>query len=106
MNSDISSALDIIVQLIITSEGQHRVASIYEVTDTVGNSEDAKITTQPLFTYVASEDKFVKEESMTDKLARIMTNNGVDVGKLNAVVRGRHVPSARRVSSRGASRHI
>lgn len=72
----------------------------------MGNSEDAKITTQPLFTYVASEDKFVKEESMTDKLARRMTNNGVDVGKLNAVVRGRHVPSARRVSSRGASRHI
>lgn len=106
VNSDISSALDIIVQLIITSEGQHRVASIYEVTDTVGNSEDAKITTQPLFTYVASEDKFVKEESMTDKLARRMANNGVDVGKLNAVVRGRHVPSARRVSSRGASRHI
>lgn len=78
VNSEIASALDVIVQLIILPDGRHKVSAIQEITDTVSDKEDARITTARLYYYDEENNSFVKDNVPTDKLRGKLARGGVD----------------------------
>ena len=78
INTDIANAVDIIVQLVLLRNGQHRVSHIQEIVPTLGTGEDAKITTQPLYLYDSNKDAFYKEGNMSDALRVQFANHGVN----------------------------
>lgn len=82
INREIASAVDLIVQLTITKEGKHRMKSITEVTDVVGNTEDAQITTNQLFVWDPLTDTFTQESNPTDALRNKMLDRGADIEKI------------------------
>ena len=50
-NKSIGTTIDIIIQLVRLLDGRYRVASIEEVTDTLGNDDSATIATTALWKY-------------------------------------------------------
>lgn len=81
VNSDIANAVDLIIQLIILPNGFHKVDAIQEITNTVGNGEDAKITTNPLYIYDRVNDCFLKENQMTDSMRNHFQERGVNISE-------------------------
>lgn len=79
INTDIANSIDLIVQLIYTADGRYRTSSITEVTNTLGNDESARITTNELYKYNPKNDSFVKAGSMTDALRKKLETRGIDV---------------------------
>lgn len=79
INMDIATAIQIVVQLIILPGGKHRVSHIEEITQTLGNTEDAQISTQPLYLYDRNTDSFYKAGNMSDSLRSYFTARGQDV---------------------------
>lgn len=79
INMDIATAVQIIVQLVILPGGKHRVSHIEEITPTLSNSEDAQISTQPLYLYDRSSDSFYKAGNMSDSLREYFGNRGQKV---------------------------
>ena len=86
INNDIANAVDIIVQLVIVN-GKHRVSHIQEIVPTLGNTEEAKITTAPLYRWDRSKDMFYKDNVMTDNLRERIVNNGVNIDQFLASTR-------------------
>lgn len=79
INTDIANSIDLIVQLIYTADGRYRTSSITEVTNTLGNDESARITTNELYKYNPQNDSFVKAGSMSDTLRKKLETRGIDV---------------------------
>lgn len=79
INADISTAIDIIIQLIILPNGGHRVSHIQEITRTLGTREDSQITTQTLYAYDRATDSFYKKSNMTDDLRERFAERNVDI---------------------------
>lgn len=79
INNDIANAIDLIVQLIITPEGKHRISHIEEIVPVLGNTEEAKITSQTLYAWDSVKDAFYKVGSMSDSLRDKCILNGQDV---------------------------
>lgn len=99
VNSDIANGIDIIVQLGVLPDGRHKVYEITEVTNTIRDSEDAKITTQALYKYDKRKDVFVKENNMSDALKEKMASVGIDaksafpapIGSSQSPLRGKNL---------------
>lgn len=99
INNDIANAVDIIVQLVIVN-GKHRVSHIQEIVPTLGNTEEAKITTAPLYRWDRSKDMFYKDNVMTDNLRERIVNNGVNIDQFLASTREVRQPA------HGASKNL
>ena len=67
INKEIGTAVDLIVQL-ARINGKHRITHIQEITDTVGNAEDSRLSSQSLYEYKPIEDNWEKTNNMTDRL--------------------------------------
>ncbi len=81
INTDISNAVRIIVQLTKLADGRHKMMSIEEVTHTLANDAKATISTQTLYKYVKDKDTFQKVSHPTDQLRELMILNGADVSR-------------------------
>lgn len=88
INTDIANAVDIIVQLLILPDGRHKIGAIQEITRTIGNGEDAKIATAPLFSYNIEKDCFVKGTHLTDHMRRRFQEKGVNYEQFLTPVQG------------------
>lgn len=88
INTDIASAIDIIVQLSRLPNGKHRIAAITEVTKTLGKDESAQITTQALYKYDSKSDGFIKDAQMTDPMRKKFLEAGVDITPFLATTPG------------------
>lgn len=78
INKEIGSAIDLVVQL-GRIKGKHRITHIQEITDTVGNSDDAKLTTQILYEYDQVNDNWIKKSMLSDKLKDELTLAGANI---------------------------
>lgn len=97
INTDIATAVNIIVQLIILPDGRHRVSHISEVVPVLGAQEDAKITQEALYEYDRETDTFFKRANVGDELRKKLTSRGFDITRfLNS-------EREKRVKSHGAS---
>lgn len=104
INNEIANAIDIIVQLVIV-DGKHRVSHIQEITPTLGNTDEAKITTQPLYCWDRESDLFYKEENMTDNLRQEIMSRGINIDQFTTSERGIKYPAhVNNVSQRSAPR--
>lgn len=106
INMDIATAVKIIVQLIILPGGKHRVSHIEEITPTLSNSEDAQISTQPLYLYDRTSDSFYKAGNMSDSLREYFTTRGQDVERFLKSEIGRRVKAGSSSDSGGAQSDI
>lgn len=93
INTDIASAVKLIVQLIILPGGKHRVSHIEEITTTLSNNDDAQISTQPLYLYDRATDSFYKEGNMSDSLREYCKIRGQDVNEFLKSETRKKVPS-------------
>lgn len=82
VNTNIASAIDIIIQLTILPDGSHKVSQIQEVTETISQDESAAITTNTLYKYDREKKHFIKNTGMTDNLREKFINRGVNVNEL------------------------
>lgn len=82
VNTDIANAIDLIIQLIILSDGRHKVDSITEVTRIISNDESAQITTSTLYEYDRISDKFRKVSQPSDGFRRDLLERGIDIIEL------------------------
>ena len=112
INADIANAVDIIVQLVIIN-GKHRISHIQEIVPTLGNTDEAKITTAPLYLWDRQKDMFYKETGMTDALRDRITGLGINIDAFVNSARNVRVPahtstrmSAPPVQQRASSRGI
>lgn len=87
INADIANAVDIIVQLVIV-KGKHRISHIQEIVPTLGNTEEAKITTAPLYLWDRAKDGFYKESVMSDSMRERVRNAGIDIQPFLSSQRG------------------
>lgn len=78
INKEIGTAVDLVVQL-ARINGKHRMTYIEEITTTVGNSEDAKLSSQTLYKYDRSTDTWTKPNMMTERLQKKIEHNGGNV---------------------------
>lgn len=78
INNDIANSVNLIVQLVIV-DGKHRVSHIQEVTPTLGNTDEAKISTQPLYRWDREQDMFYKDAVMTDSMRQRMIDRHVPI---------------------------
>lgn len=78
VNQDIANAVDIIVQL-TKKDGRYITTHIEEVSDTVGDSSDATITTQTLWEFNEKQGVHIKGTPMGDKLRQKMLSVGLDI---------------------------
>lgn len=92
INNDIANAIDLIVQLIITPDGKHRISHIEEIVPVLGNTEEAKITSQTLYAWDSVQDAFYKVGSMSDALRDKCILNGQDVEKFLKSEREKRYP--------------
>lgn len=91
INKEIGTAVDLIVQL-ARINGKHRITHIQEVTETVGNSEDAKLSSQSLYEYVQASDSWLKVDHMTDSLRKKLELAGADLKPFLATQAGTILP--------------
>lgn len=73
---DVASAVDLIVQLIITTDGRYRVGVIEEITDTV--DKNGGITTSTLYRWDSGRDGFERVNLISDNLRRKFASHRVD----------------------------
>lgn len=78
INKEIGAAVDLVVQL-ARINGKHRMTHIEEITTTVGNSEDAKLSSQTLYKYLRATDNWTKPNMMTERLQSKIENGGGNV---------------------------
>lgn len=93
INTDIGNAIDLIVQLIILPDGRHKVDAIQEVTSTISNSEDARITTNPLYVYNPQDDSFVKKSFPTDALRIHFAEKNINIQEFLKTAPGERMPA-------------
>lgn len=93
INSDIANAVNLIVQLVLLPNGQHRVSHIQEVVPSLGSGEDAKITTQPLYTLDRPSDTFSKSGNMSDALRHRCESRGIDLSPFLNSAREKPMPA-------------
>lgn len=96
INKEIGTAVDLIVQL-ARIDGKHRITHIQEITNTVGNQEDARLSSATLYEHDAATDTWKKPEMMTDRLQKELVSRGANlkpflVNGTNAVLT-KHVPA-------------
>lgn len=85
INNDIANTIDIIIQLDILHDGSHKIKEICEITKTISNNDDAKITTNPLYTY--KNGQFFKSSIISDDLRQHFSDRNIDISKfLNSTV--------------------
>lgn len=77
INKEIGSAVDLVIQL-ARINGKHRMTHIEEITNTVGNSDDAKLASQTLYKYDPIQDNWIKDSIMTDQLRKKFELAGID----------------------------
>jgi len=78
INKEIGTGIDLVVQL-GRIKGRHRVTHIQEITDTVANADDAKLSSQSLYEYDVLEDNWLKTNMMTDKLKAKLNLAGANI---------------------------
>lgn len=78
-NLNIASTVDIIIQLVRLLDGRYRVSQICEVSRTLGNDENASISTVPLVEYDEKNDVWKDSfHTMTDNLRHKIEAYGFD----------------------------
>lgn len=87
INKEIGTAIDLVVQL-ARINGKHRMTHIQEITETVGNAEDAKLSSQTLYEYRESTDTWIKQNLMTDNLKKKLISAGADLKQFIATPMG------------------
>jgi Flp pilus assembly CpaF family ATPase len=71
INEDIANSLDLVIQLGYSkATGLYRVQAIEEITPTVSNQENARITTSPLYTYHEAGDYWTRDSNISDDLRK------------------------------------
>lgn len=84
INTDIANSIDLVIQLAYFKEdSRYRVTAIQEITNTIGNTDAASITTNRLYTYNSDNDTWLKEANPTDALRKRFNQHGV---KIDAVM--------------------
>lgn len=78
INKEIGSAVDLVVQL-ARIDGKHRVTHIEEITSTVSNTEDARLSSETLYEYMPETDNWKKSGVMSDRLRKELTSAGIDI---------------------------
>jgi len=78
INKEIGSAVDLVIQL-SRVDGKHRMTHIEEITDTVGNAEDARLSSETLYEYNAEDDTWKKAGMLSDNLRKKLTAAGIDL---------------------------
>lgn len=92
VNTSIAHAVDIVVQLGLLPDGRHKVFAIEEITTTIGQGEDAQITTQTLYRYDSVNDCFVKDMQVTDYLRAKMIRAGINIERFLSTPPGTRSP--------------
>lgn len=78
-NLNIASTVEIIIQLVRLLDGRYRVSQICEVSRTLGNDDNATISTVPLVTYDEKNDVWKDSfHTMTDNLRNKIEAYGYD----------------------------
>lgn len=77
INQNISSTINIIIQLNKTEDGKYRTTGIEEVSKTLSKDESATIATQSIFEYVPETDSWI-ENKISDGLTEHFTKKGID----------------------------
>ena len=78
VNKEIGTAVDLVVQL-ARIDGKHRITHIQEITDTVSNSDDAKLSSATLYEYDPVNDNWKKPNMMTDRLQKELILRGANL---------------------------
>lgn len=78
VNKEIGTAVDLVVQL-ARIDGKHRITHIQEITDTVSNSDDAKLSSATLYEYDPVNDNWKKPNMMTDRLQKELALRGANL---------------------------
>lgn len=92
INLSIATAVDIIVQLGILSDGRHKVLEITEVTSVISPNDDAAISIEVLYRYDPQNDVFIKEGTMTDPLREKLKLRGANIDAFMAKPIGSVMP--------------
>lgn len=89
INTDIATSIDLIIQLAyFKSDSRYRVTAIQEITNTIGTSESASITTSRLYTYKPDNDTWEKEANPSDAMRTRFSRHGVNIEELLRVQPG------------------
>lgn len=67
-NESIAQTIDFVVQLGRSSRGEHKILSIDEISDTLGNGEYAQIATNPVYIYHDEENMWEFKGYIGDKM--------------------------------------
>lgn len=81
INQSIANAVDIVVQLIKTKEGNYRTSYIQEISSTLGNDEQAKVASATLYQWDEKTDSFIQRNVISDSLRRKLDAKGIDLTK-------------------------
>ncbi len=87
INKEIGTAVDLVVQL-ARINGKHRLTHIQEITQTVGNSEDARLSSQNLYEYKPAVDQWEKPNMMGEKLREKFLAANIDIKGFQSTVVG------------------
>lgn len=80
INTDIANSIDLIIQLAyFKADSRYRVTAIQEITNTIGNTDTASITTSRLYTYNSDNNTWLKEANPSDTLREKFAHRGVDI---------------------------
>lgn len=80
INTDIANSIDLIIQLAyFKADSRYRITAIQEITNTIGNTEAASITTSRLYRYNPAEDNWMKEANPSDTLRDKFAHRGVSI---------------------------
>jgi pilus assembly protein CpaF len=83
INTDIATSIDLIIQLAyFKSDSRYRVTAIQEVTNVIGTTEAAAITTNRLYTYDSDNDIWTKDGNPTDSLRERFRLHNVDISDI------------------------
>lgn len=98
INSDIGNAVNIIVQLAILPNGDHKIEAIQEVTPVLSAGEDATLATNNLYTYRPERNQFFRENYPTDNLRKLFVERGIKTNFTSEVGQGQ-IPHGTKISS-------
>lgn len=83
-NRNISSTIDIIIQLERLKNGSYKVINISEVSEILGNNESADIVVNKIFEYDYKQNKWQYNNSqMSDRLKNLLRENGYIIDNLS-----------------------
>ena len=80
-SEDIGQTIDLVIQLdrvLVNGSFRYRTTQIAEVSGTVADTADAKLSLNTLFEYEVANDCFVKRNNPSDKLMKTIEQRGVD----------------------------